>query len=86
MLLHLVDLEAPFEATSGRHYDAVELVRFAITDDDVGDYWSSLGLGWIEQGVPAASLLGELRAFEADRQRPQSDRHRARRIRKAETD
>jgi hypothetical protein len=86
MLLHLVDLEAPFEASPGRDYDAVELVRFALTNDDVGDYWSSLGSGWLEQGVPAASLLSELRAFETDRQRPQPDRHRARRIRKVEAD
>lgn len=79
MLPYLVDLESTYESTDKRPYDAVDLVRFALT---VSDYWAGLGLGWLEQGVPTSGLDHELLALELNDRRPQALRHRARRIRK----
>jgi hypothetical protein len=78
MLPHLVALEARFDFIAFRPYDPVELVRYAL---GASDYWADLALWWLEEGVPAKQLLDELSALEADAERPQSLRHRARRLR-----
>jgi hypothetical protein len=78
---YLLDLERPFDPRADRLYDAVELVRFALT---IGtDHWPGLALNWLDQGVPTADLAEELAAFEQERRRPQAQRHQARRLRKA---
>ena len=79
MLPHLVALEARFDFIAFRPYDPVELVRYALT---ASDYWADLALARLEEGVPARQLLDELSEFEANANRPQSLRHRARRLRK----
>jgi hypothetical protein len=81
MLPHLVDLESRFDFNAFRPYDPVELVRYAL---GASDYWADMALGWLEEGVPAGSLVDELSVFEEEAGRPQSLRHRARRLRKRE--
>lgn len=78
MLPFLVDLEHGFDQGTQRDYDPVELVRFAL---GASDYWADLAVRWLEQGVPAQSLVHELAAVESESRRPQSLRHRARRLR-----
>lgn len=77
MLPYLVDLESPFDPETPREYAPAELVRFALT---LGNYWAGLALTWLQQGVSAAGLLDELRAFESETHRPQAQRHQARRL------
>jgi hypothetical protein len=79
MLPHLIDLEFQFDPNALRDYDPVELVRYAL---GTTDYWADLALGWLEQGVPARGLEHDLLALEAQTGRPQSLRHRAKRLRK----
>ena len=79
MLPHLVDLETEFDPTIRREYDPVELVRYAL---GTSDYWAELALGWLEQGLPVRGLTQDLLALEEQTARPQSLRHRARRVRK----
>lgn len=76
----MADLECAFDAKRPYGYDAVELVRYALSWPV--DYWTDRALVWLEEGVPASHLTVELRAFEADRSRPQHQRHRARQRRK----
>jgi hypothetical protein len=84
MLPYLVDLESPFDPGLDREYDPVDLVRYALACPG-DDYWPDLALSWLEQGVPSTELCKELRAFEGESHRPQTQRHRARRLRKAAT-
>lgn len=77
MLPYLVDLELVYDPSAHRDYDAVELVRYALTGSD---YWADLAMGWLEQGIAADPVVQELRALEARRHRPQRLRHRARRL------
>lgn len=78
---HLRDLEGPFDSRAARTYDPAELVRFALTLP--GNYWSGLALDWLDQGLPASGLGEDLSTFERDRRRPQTQRHQARRVKKA---
>jgi hypothetical protein len=84
MLPYLVDLESPFDPRVEREYDPVDLVKFALSWPGV-DYWPDLALSWLEQGVPIIRLCEELGALEGESHRPQAQRHRARRLRKAAT-
>jgi hypothetical protein len=79
MLPYLVELELQFDPKADREYDPVDLLRYAL---GTSDYWADLAVGWLEQGVPAADLHPELLVLESERSRPQSLRHRARRVRK----
>lgn len=79
MLPFLVDLESDYNPDATRQYDPADLVAFALSYP-ASDYWPSLALGWLEQGVPSIGLRGQLSAFEGDRQRSQALRHRARRV------
>jgi hypothetical protein len=79
MLPYLVDLEYRFDVNAFRPYDPVELIRYAL---GTSDYWADLALGWLEEGVPVRQLMEQLLAFEAQADRPQPLRHRARRLRK----
>lgn len=81
LIQHLADLESPWDAHVAREYDPVELVRHALAWPT--DYWPGLALRWLEQGVPADDLLDDLNRFEAQSHRAQSQRHRARALRKA---
>ena len=81
MIHHLADLESSWDADAERGYDPVELVRHALLWPT--DYWPGLALRWLEQGVPADGLVDELCRFEADAHRDQTQRHRARALRKA---
>jgi len=80
MLPHLIDLESQFDPRALHDYDPVELVRYAL---GTTDYWADLALRWLEQGVPARGLEHDLLALEAQTSRPQSLRHRAKRLRKS---
>lgn len=77
---YLIDLEKPFDAGASRPYDPVALVRFALTGST---YWAGLALVWLESGAPAKSVIQELRTFKSEQDRPQAQRHNARRLRKA---
>lgn len=79
MLPYLVDLESPFDVVAFRPYEPVELVRYAL---GTSDYWANLALGWLEEGVPSRPLVDKLAALEAQADRPQALRHRARHLRK----
>lgn len=81
MLPYLVDLELAYDPNAHRDYDPVELVRLALAIPT--DYWPGLALGWLDQGVPATTLIEELGVFERERRRPQTQRQRARRLREA---
>lgn len=80
MLPHLVDLESGFEPDAHRAYEPRDLVRYALAGSD---YWAELALRWLEQGVSAAGLEDALLALEAEPRRPQTLRHRARRVRQS---
>lgn len=80
MVPFLVDLEHGFDPDARCDYDPVDLVRFAL---GASDYWAELAVGWLEQGMPAQALADELAAVEAASRRPQSLRHRAKRLRKS---
>lgn len=79
MIQYLVELEVPYTEANEGPYDAVELVRYAL---GISDYWASLAVAWLEQGLPAATLVNDLRDIEATKSWPQSLRHRARFVRK----
>ena len=78
---HLPDLERSFDPEARRDYEPVALVRFALSWPT--DHWPGLALDWLDQGVPSTELVEELGAFENERNRPQAQRHQARRLRKA---
>ena len=78
---HLADLESPWDASGDHGYDPVALVRHALSWPT--DYWPGLALRWLDQGLPAEELLDELRRFEGESHRPQSQRHHARSLRTA---
>ncbi len=74
---YLVALEQPFSSDQHLDVEPTDLVRFALT---ASDYWSDLGLGWIEDGLDATPLHDDLWVFSQDKRRPQRARHRAWRL------
>lgn len=80
MFPHLGDLMASFDPKVERSYDPVELVRYALS---TSDYWVEHALRWLDQGVPVAALVPELKALESDRAHPRTLRHRAWRLRRS---
>lgn len=80
MFPHLGDLMASFDPELERTYDPVELVRYGLS---ASDYWVDHALRWLDQGVPVASLMPELKALESGREHPRSLRHRAWRLRRS---
>lgn len=79
MLQYLADLEGPM--TLAAPYDPVELVRYALSWPT--EYWPGLALRWLEHGLTVDELIDDLLRFEGETHRPQSQRHRARALRKA---
>lgn len=63
MLPFLVDLESEYTPDATRQYDPADLVAFALSYP-ASDYWPSVVLAWLEQGVPSSGLRGQLSAFE----------------------
>lgn len=80
MFPHLGDLMAGFDPKVERPYDPVELVRYGLS---ASDHWIDHALRWLDQGVPAAALMPELKALESDRAHPRALRHRAWRLRRS---
>jgi hypothetical protein len=80
MVPHLVDLESWFDPDAPREYDPAALVEYALAGPD---YWADLALSWIEQGVRGDRVTHALTNLETQARRPQTLRHRARRVRKS---
>ena len=80
MLPFLVDLESPYDPEAVSDYDPQELVRYAL---GASDYWASLALEWLDQGVPARGVESALLELEGQESRAQALRHHARRLRKS---
>jgi hypothetical protein len=55
-----------------------KIVLFALTKDDLGAYWGSLGITWLEQGLQMNEPLARALEQAAESKRfNQADRHRA---------
>lgn len=80
MLMHLVDLESPYDPDIDRSYDPRELIRYALGSSD---YWAEHALRWLDQGAPREGLGNALLLLEEQSARSQSLRHHARRLRKS---
>ena len=75
----LAQLEAPLAEAAIDVPTATSLVRWVLANST--DYWCDLALAWVEQGVDAQAVQSELTALaDAGRKRPQTLRHRAKRL------
>lgn len=79
LLPYLIDLESRFDASAGRSYDPIELVRYAL---GTTAYWADLAISWLESTeIPVATLRDELSSVAERVYWPQQLRHRAHRVR-----